>query len=43
MEQAWLLSFFIMDLASLKSVRSAAADFKTRSSRLDVLITNAGQ
>lgn len=35
--------FVIMDLASLKSVRSAAADFSKRCSRLDVLITNAGQ
>jgi NAD(P)-dependent dehydrogenase (short-subunit alcohol dehydrogenase family) len=33
----------VMDLASLKSVRSAVSDFKSRSSRLDVLITNAGQ
>ena len=35
--------FIVMDLASLKSVRSAVADFSTRSSRLDILITNAGQ
>ena len=35
--------FIVMDLASSKSVRSAAADFKARSSRLDVLITNAGK
>jgi NAD(P)-dependent dehydrogenase (short-subunit alcohol dehydrogenase family) len=35
--------FVIMDLASLKSVRSAVMDFKSRSSRLDILITNAGQ
>ena len=35
--------FIVLDLASLKSVRSAAADFSARSSRLDVLITNAGQ
>lgn len=34
--------YVVLDLASLKSVRSAVADFKTRSSRLDVLITNAG-
>lgn len=34
--------FIVMDLASLKSVRSAAAEFKKRSDRLDVLITNAG-
>ncbi|OHE92043.1 short chain dehydrogenase [Colletotrichum orchidophilum] len=31
-----------MDLASLASVRSAAAEFKRRSDRLDVLINNAG-
>lgn len=35
--------FVVMDLASLESVRSAAADFSKRCSRLDVLITNAGQ
>lgn len=35
--------FVIMDLASLKSVRSAAEDFSKRSERLDVLITNAGK
>lgn len=35
--------FVIMDLASLKSVRSAVEEFKTRSSKLDVLITNAGK
>lgn len=34
--------FVVMDLASLKSVRAAAAEFKKRSDRLDVLITNAG-
>jgi NAD(P)-dependent dehydrogenase (short-subunit alcohol dehydrogenase family) len=34
--------FVVMDLASLKSVRSAAAEFKKRSDRLDILITNAG-
>jgi NAD(P)-dependent dehydrogenase (short-subunit alcohol dehydrogenase family) len=34
--------FIVMDLASLKSVRAAVAEFNTRSSRLDVLITNAG-
>jgi len=37
------VEFIVMDLASLKSVRSAVADFSTRSSRLDILITNAGQ
>ncbi|KXH45559.1 short chain dehydrogenase [Colletotrichum nymphaeae SA-01] len=31
-----------MDLASLDSVRAAAADFKRRSDRLDILINNAG-
>jgi len=35
--------YIVMDLASMKSVRSAVADFTARSSRLDVLITNAGQ
>lgn len=35
--------FVVMDLSSLESVRSAAADFSKRCSRLDVLITNAGQ
>lgn len=35
--------FVVMDLASLKSVRSAATEFSKRCSRLDVLITNAGQ
>jgi NAD(P)-dependent dehydrogenase (short-subunit alcohol dehydrogenase family) len=37
------VDFVVMDLASLKSVRSAAAEFKKRSDRLDVLITNAGK
>lgn len=31
-----------MDLSSLSSVRSAAADFLTRSDKLNVLINNAG-
>ncbi|KAK0380403.1 hypothetical protein CLIM01_02232 [Colletotrichum limetticola] len=31
-----------MDLASLDSVRAAAAEFKRRSDRLDILINNAG-
>lgn len=35
--------FVVMDLASFKSIRAAAADFKARSSRLDFLITNAGK
>ena len=35
--------FVVMDLASLKSVRSAAAEFKKKSDRLDILITNAGK
>jgi NAD(P)-dependent dehydrogenase (short-subunit alcohol dehydrogenase family) len=34
--------FVVMDLASLKSVRSAVAKFQKRSERLDILITNAG-
>jgi len=34
--------FVVMDLASLKSVRSAASEFKKKSDRLDILITNAG-
>ena len=34
--------FIVMDLASLKSVRSAAAGFKKKSDRLDIMITNAG-
>jgi NAD(P)-dependent dehydrogenase (short-subunit alcohol dehydrogenase family) len=36
------VEFIVMDLASLKSVRFAAAEFKKRSDRLDLLITNAG-
>jgi NAD(P)-dependent dehydrogenase (short-subunit alcohol dehydrogenase family) len=36
------VEFVVMDLASLKNVRSAAAEFEKRSDRLDVLITNAG-
>ena len=36
------VDFVVMDLASLKSVRSAAAEFKKKSDRLDILITNAG-
>jgi NAD(P)-dependent dehydrogenase (short-subunit alcohol dehydrogenase family) len=35
--------FVVMDLASLKSVRSAVEEFQARSERIDVLITNAGQ
>ena len=32
-----------MDLGDLESVRSAAAEFKSRSNRLNILINNAGQ
>lgn len=34
--------FVVMDLASLESVRHAAAEFGRRSARLDLLIANAG-
>lgn len=36
------LQFLQIDLKDLKSVKSAAAAFKARESRLDVLINNAG-
>jgi NAD(P)-dependent dehydrogenase (short-subunit alcohol dehydrogenase family) len=36
------VELLLMDLASQKSVRNAAAEFKTRHNRLDVLINNAG-
>lgn len=36
------LQFLQIDLKNLKSVKSAAAAFKERESRLDVLINNAG-
>jgi NAD(P)-dependent dehydrogenase (short-subunit alcohol dehydrogenase family) len=32
-----------MDLGDLDSVRSAAAEFKSRSSKLNILINNAGK
>lgn len=34
--------FVVMDLASLESVRTAAAEFGRRGARLDILIANAG-
>jgi NAD(P)-dependent dehydrogenase (short-subunit alcohol dehydrogenase family) len=37
------VEFIVLDLASLKSVRSAAAEFMKKSDRLDILITNAGK
>jgi NAD(P)-dependent dehydrogenase (short-subunit alcohol dehydrogenase family) len=37
------VEFIVLDLASLKSVRSAAAEFVKKSDRLDILITNAGK
>jgi len=36
------VSFLNLDLSSLKGVKQAAEEFKTRSDRLDVLINNAG-
>jgi len=40
--QGAAVEFIVLDLASLKSVRSAAAEFMKQSDRLDILITNAG-
>jgi enoyl-[acyl-carrier-protein] reductase (NADH) len=37
------IEFLNMDLGDLDSVRSAAADFKSRSSKLNILINNAGK
>lgn len=37
------IDFLNMDLGDLGSVRSAAAEFKSRSNRLDILINNAGK
>ncbi|EWG55481.1 hypothetical protein FVEG_13474 [Fusarium verticillioides 7600] len=36
------VSFLALDLASLSSIKSAAAEFQASSSRLDILINNAG-
>ncbi|KAH0263457.1 NAD(P)-binding protein, partial [Aureobasidium melanogenum] len=36
------IEFLNLDLGDLESVRSAAADFKSRSDRLNILINNAG-
>ncbi|CCT72900.1 related to alcohol dehydrogenase homolog Bli-4 [Fusarium fujikuroi] len=36
------ISFLALDLASLASIKSAAAEFQTSSTRLDILINNAG-
>ncbi|RBR16142.1 hypothetical protein FVER53590_13474 [Fusarium verticillioides] len=36
------VSFLALDLASLSSIKSAAAEFQAFSSRLDILINNAG-
>jgi NAD(P)-dependent dehydrogenase (short-subunit alcohol dehydrogenase family) len=37
------IEFLNMDLGDLDSVRSAAADFKSRSNKLNILINNAGK
>jgi NAD(P)-dependent dehydrogenase (short-subunit alcohol dehydrogenase family) len=37
------IEFLTMDLGDLDSVRSAAADLKSRSSKLNILINNAGK
>jgi len=37
------IEFLNMDLGDLDSVRSAAAEFKSRSNRLNILINNAGK
>ncbi|KAF5621073.1 alcohol dehydrogenase Bli-4 [Fusarium tjaetaba] len=37
-----VVSFLALDLASLSSIKSAAAEFQASSSRLDILINNAG-
>ncbi|PNP85477.1 hypothetical protein FNYG_01306 [Fusarium nygamai] len=36
------ISFLSLDLASLSSIKSAAAEFQASSSRLDILVNNAG-
>jgi NADP-dependent 3-hydroxy acid dehydrogenase YdfG len=36
------LRFLQLDLQNLKAVKAAAADFKQKEQRLDVLINNAG-